>query len=185
MERTGSPDDVAYALSTWKRAREFQAGVEDLAQKIPLVHARAYLSQGNRLPEYSDETYEEIDRLQALRRNAIQAEMRYVKAQVFCLFRDGKKGANFVAENSPLGLTPEEAARALESALGLDEADGSVESGACARLLLGDAVLSGDDLRFGFSREIYYAAPSLGVYELFMWTALEELERASAVATPV
>ena len=185
MERTGSPHDVAYALSTWKKAREFQAGVEELAQEIPLAHARAYLSQRNRLPEYPGEVYEEIDRLQTLRRNAIQAEMRYVKAQVFCLFRDGIEEANFVTEHSPLGLTPEEVARALERALDLDEADGSVESGACARLLLGDAVLSGDDLRFGFSREIYYAAPSLGVYELFMWTTVGELELASAALKPV
>lgn len=185
MERTGSPHDVAYALSTWKKARQFQSGIEALSQKMPLIHARTYLIHGNRAPEYPYEIYEEIDRLHALRRNAIQAEMRYVKAQVFCLFRDGKEGANFVAENSPLGLTPEEAARALESALGLDEADGSVESGACARLLLGDAVLSGDDLRFGFSRETYYAAPSLGVYELFMWTTPEELELAPTIATPV
>ena len=170
MERTGSPHDVAYALSTWKKAREFQAGVEELAQEIPLAHARAYLSQRNRLPEYPGEVYE---------------EMRYVKAQVFCVFRDGIEEANFVTEHSPLGLTPEEAARALERALDLDEADGSVESGACARLLLGDAVLSGDDLRFGFSREIYYAAPSLGVYELFMWTTVGELELASAALKPV
>ncbi|MCI8525335.1 MAG: hypothetical protein HFF17_05305 [Oscillospiraceae bacterium] len=42
--------------------------------------------------------------------------------------------------------------------------------------LVGAAVLSGDDLRYGFSAELYDAAPSLQVYEQFLWTTVRELE---------
>lgn len=43
--------------------------------------------------------------------------------------------------------------------------------------LLGEDVLSGDDIRVGFGADIYEIAPSLKVYELFMWLGLSELER--------
>lgn len=43
--------------------------------------------------------------------------------------------------------------------------------------LLGESVLSGDDIRVGFGADIYEIAPSLKVYELFMWLGLSELER--------
>lgn len=42
-------------------------------------------------------------------------------------------------------------------------------------LLIGEGGINGDDIRFGFSAEVYAFAPSLKVYERFMWFDESEL----------
>lgn len=165
---------VAYARSTWRKAKEFMEGVRELSSRMPLIYAREYLACGTRRADVAPELYERVDELQALRKAGIGGEMRYVRAQVYCLFRDGEEGPEFLARHSPAGLNEDEAADELARALAADEAD-QCDGGACARLLLGDAILAGDDIRFGVGPDLLYAAPSLGVYELFLWFDESEL----------
>lgn len=176
MERKGTPHDVAYACSTWEKAKKFQEGIQELEKDMPLMYARTYLLSGVKSPDFPDTFYDRVDTLQDIRKSAIQAEMKYVLAQVYCMFRDGLKDENFLVEHSAHVFSIEEAKTSLAEALAKDEAAESEELGACARLLLDDAVMSGDDIRFGFDADTYFAAPSLGVYELFMWTTVEELD---------
>lgn len=180
MERNGTAHDVAFARSTWRKARAFQEGLEELQSDMPLSVARGYLIHRTKAPGFPDALYERVEQLQALRQSAIQGEIRYVKAQVYYRFRDGEVGADFLADHSLAGVSPQEAESLLERALMRDTAEGSTESAACAELLLGRAVLEGDDLRYGFSSDLYRAAPSLGVYELFMWTTAQELDALGA-----
>lgn len=42
-------------------------------------------------------------------------------------------------------------------------------------LLIGEGGINGDGIRFGFSAEVYAFAPSLKVYEHFMWFDESEL----------
>ncbi len=170
----GDELEVAFARSTWRMAKAFMDGVRELAEQMPLIYAREYLVDGTRRPEFAPELYDCIDELQALRKSGIGAEMRHVRAQVYCLFRDGKADASFVTELSPRGLSKEEAAIALAEALAADEANERTD-GTCAELLIGPDLLSGDDIRFGVGADLLYAAPSLGVYELFMWFDENEL----------
>lgn len=167
-QANGDELKVAFARSTWRKAKAFMDGARELAEQMPLIYAREYLVDGTRHAEYAPALYDRTDELQALRKSGISAEMQYVRAQAYYLFRDGKADASFVAELSPRGLSEEEAALALAEALAADEAN-ERNDGACAELLLGPDLLSGDDIRFGVGPNLLYAAPSLGVYELFMW----------------
>lgn len=165
---------VAYARSTWRKAKEFMEGVRDLAREMPLIYAREYLACGTRRDDVAPTLYDRVDELQALRKAGIGGEMRYARAQVYCFFRDGEAGPELVERLSPLNLGAEAAADALARALAEDEA-AERDLGACARLLLGDDILTGDDIRFGVGPDLLYVAPSLGVYELFLWFDESEL----------
>lgn len=133
---------VGFAMSTYRLAKEFQDGVEELAKQGLAVYARDYLVSGARREELGDDFYARVDELQSIRKRAIVGEMKYVRAQVEIYFRDN----------------PDKPAQTPEQ-------------------LLGENVLSGDDIRVGFGADIYEIAPSLKVYELFMWLGLSELER--------
>lgn len=133
---------VGFAMSTYRLAKEFQDGVEELAKQGLAVYARDYLVSGARREELGDDFYALVDELQSIRKRAIVGEMKYVRAQVEIYFRDN----------------PDKPAQTPEQ-------------------LLGESVLSGDDIRVGFGADIYEIAPSLKVYELFMWLGLSELER--------
>lgn len=133
---------VGFAMSTYRLAKEFQDGVEELAKQGLAIYARDYLVSGARREELGDDFYARVDELQAIRKRAIVGEMKYVRAQVEIYFRDN----------------PDKPAQTPEQ-------------------LLGEDVLSGDDIRVGFGADIYEIAPSLKVYELFMWLGLSELER--------
>lgn len=133
---------VGFAMSTYRLAKEFQDGVEELSKQGLAIYAREYLVSGARREELGDDFYARVDELQSIRKRAIVGEMKYVRAQVGIYFRDN----------------PDKPAQTPEQ-------------------LLGEAVLSGDDIRVGFGADIYEIAPSLQVYELFMWLGLSELER--------
>lgn len=133
---------VGFAMSTYRLAKEFQDGVEELAKQGLAIYAREYLLGGARREELGDDFYARVDELQSIRKRAIVGEMKYVRAQVEIYFRDN----------------PDKPAQTPEQ-------------------LLGESVLSGDDIRVGFGADIYEIAPSLKVYELFMWLGLSELER--------
>lgn len=168
--------NVAYARSTWAGAKEFMTGIRALNDEHPLAFARAYLTGGGRSADISPSWYDRVDELQALRRRCIQSEMKYVNAQAYLLFRDIGEGPDFLLEHGLVPVEPEDAQRLLEEAMAADSLEDSGTHDACARLLLGDEVVDGDSIAFGFSPAILYAAPSLGVYNLFMWFDECELE---------
>ena len=112
--------EVAFARSTWRKSKEFSAGLHDLAQRMPMELVRLYVTEGVRTPRVRIDYYDRIDELRALRREALLAEMRHVEAQAECWL-----------EEHP--------------------------------------VVNGDSPAFGFTPETYLIAPSLRVYELFMW----------------
>ena len=141
---------IGFARTTYKRAKQFQEMLEELSCQIPLAIARLYLVTGEKLPEYSDAIYEQIDELQALRKKGIQGEMKYVLAQVSCYMEeDAQVLPNFPSLKDWSVLTQER--------------------------FLGQDVVSGDNILPGFSRQLYRIAPSLQVYELFMWFSQHEL----------
>lgn len=131
---------VGFAMSTYRLAKEFQDGIEELEKTAPLAYAREYLMDGSRREQLGDDFYTHVDELQAIRKRGIGGEMRYVRAQVSVYFRDNPDKPE---------KTPEE--------------------------LLGEDVLSGDSITFGFGKDIYEIAPSLKVYELFIWLGKSEL----------
>lgn len=131
---------VGFAMSTYRLAKEFQDGIEELSETAPLAYAREYLMGGTRREELGDDFYTRVDELQEIRKHGIVGEMRYVRAQVDGYFRDHPDEKK---------QTPEE--------------------------LLGEDVLSGDSITFGFGKDIYEIAPSLKVYELFIWLGKSEL----------
>lgn len=131
---------VGFAMSTYRLAKEFQDGIEELSETAPLAYAREYLMGGTRREELGDDFYTRVDEIQAIRKRGIGGEMRYVRAQVSVYFRDNPDKPE---------KTPEE--------------------------LLGKDVLSGDSITFGFGKDIYEIAPSLKVYELFIWLGKSEL----------
>lgn len=73
--------EVAYARSTWKKVKNFQAGLKELEDKIPMILVREYISTGKKSEDIPDEVYEQIDNLKNLRSNGIQGEMKYAVAQ--------------------------------------------------------------------------------------------------------
>ena len=142
--------EVAFARSTWRKSREFNAGVRDLARLMPMELVRLYVTEGTRTPRVPLTCYDRIDELRALRREALLGEMPYVEAQ-----------AEMWLEEHPA-----EAARIAADCR---------RSQATAEMLLGTSVMNGTSPAFGFSPETYIMAPSLRVYELFMW--YDESER--------
>lgn len=156
---------VGFARSSYRKAREFQLGIEELSATMPLGVARAYLETGITLDEYAPEDYARVDDLQAIRKSAIQGEMRYVRAQVTGYGEEDPELVRRVAECE--GHTEEEiidlVAKAKAGALTADA-------------LFGSKVTDGNDIRFGFGPDALELAPSLGVYKLVMWTTVGELE---------
>ena len=76
--------EVAFARSTWRKSKEFSAGLHDLAQRMPMELVRLYVTEGVRTPRVRIDYYDRIDELRALRREALLAEMRHVEAQAEC-----------------------------------------------------------------------------------------------------
>ncbi len=72
---------VGYAMSTWRKVKEFQDGLKEIESKIPMPLIRKYLLTGERNADISGDIYDEIDRLQGVRTSGIQGEMRYAIVQ--------------------------------------------------------------------------------------------------------
>lgn len=142
--------EVAFARSTWRKSKEFSTALHDLAQRMPMELVRLYVTEGVRTPRVPADCYDRIDELRALRRGALLAEMRHVEAQA----------------ESWLEEHPDEAAHI---ALEYHQAQATPE------MLLGAAVINGESPAFGFAPDTYLIAPSLRVYELFVW--YDESER--------
>ena len=94
--------------------------------------------------------YDRIDELRELRREALLGEMPYVEAQAEMWLEEHPAEAASIAANCR-------------------------RSQATVEMLLGTSVMNGTSPAFGFSPETYIMAPSLRVYELFMW--YDESER--------
>ena len=62
--------EVAFARSTWRKSKEFSAGLHDLAQRMPMELVRLYVTEGVRTPRVRIDYYDRIDELRALRREA-------------------------------------------------------------------------------------------------------------------
>lgn len=75
------PLKVGYAMSTWRKVKEFQDGLREIENKIPMPLIRKYLLTGEKADDISSDIYDEIDRLQDVRSAGIQGEMRYAIAQ--------------------------------------------------------------------------------------------------------
>ena len=73
--------NVSHALSTWDKVKAFQDGLEALEKRVELSIARAYLLTGEKSEVVSPDVYDEIDRLEAIREEGIQSEMKYCLAQ--------------------------------------------------------------------------------------------------------
>lgn len=74
-------DTVAFAMSTWRKVKEFQLGVRALEQRLPMHQVRDYLVSGLRDDHVPADIYDEIDRLRQLRAEGIRGEMKYALAQ--------------------------------------------------------------------------------------------------------
>lgn len=161
--------EVGFARSTYKKARQFQEGIHDLAQKMSLVFARTYLVNGTKNPDINKEYYTTIDELQKVRTTGLSSEMKYVGAQVYVNFKKYPQEAKrLILEYNPAILTEKQAESIYETALQQDSMLDDNWSN-CAKVLLGEDVFAGTDIRFGFSQELYAIAPTLKVFELFMW----------------
>ena len=142
--------EVAFARSTWRKSREFNAGVRDLARLMPMELVRLYVTEGTRTPRVPLTCYDRIDELRTLRREALLGEMPSVEAQAqIWLDEHPAEAARMAAKHRRSTATPD--------------------------MLLGTAVMNGESPAAGFSPETYLIAPSLRVYELFMW--YDESER--------
>lgn len=174
--------DVAYALSTWKKSNDFNAALKELATEIPLTKARTYLVYGIKDEHIPEAIYDKIDELQELRRSAIIGEMKYVAAQAHLYSKEDPELAVEVIKRNNLasvltGEAVEDVDKTVRAALkaAVTEDERADESSATAILLFGEDVIAGDSIRFGFGSEDYELAPSLGVYELFIWFDVDEL----------
>ncbi len=142
--------EVAFARSTWRKSREFSTALHDLAQRMPMELVRLYVTEGVRTPRVRIDYYDRIDELRELRREALLGEMPYVEAQAqIWLDEHPAEAARMAAKHRRSTATPD--------------------------MLLGTAVMNGESPAAGFSPETYLIAPSLRVYELFMW--YDESER--------
>lgn len=74
-------DTVGFAMSTWRKVKEFQDGVRALEQRLPMHEVRDYLVSGRREEGVPADIYDEIDRLKEVRAEGIRGEMRYALAQ--------------------------------------------------------------------------------------------------------
>lgn len=74
-------DTVGFAMSTWRKVKEFQDGVRVLEQRLPMHEVRDYLVSGRREEGVPADIYDEIDRLKEVRAEGIRGEMRYALAQ--------------------------------------------------------------------------------------------------------
>ncbi len=73
--------NVGYSISTWKKVKEFQDGLREIEDKIPMPLIRKYILTGEKSDDIPDDIYDEIDRLQSVRATGIQGEMKYAIAQ--------------------------------------------------------------------------------------------------------
>ena len=118
--------EVAFARSTWRKSKEFSAGLHDLAQRMPMELVRLYVTEGVRTPRVRIDYYDRIDELRELRREALLAEMRHVETQA----------------ESWLEEHPDEAARIAAEHI---DADG---------IAVGPSVAGGTGVRGNFGREV-------------------------------
>lgn len=74
-------DTVGFAMSTWRKVKEFRAGVRALEKRLPMHEVWDYLVSGRREEGVPGDIYDEIDRLRELRSDGIRGEMRFALAQ--------------------------------------------------------------------------------------------------------
>lgn len=74
-------DAVGFAMSTWRKVKDFQDGLRELEKRLPMHQVRDYLVSGRRDEYVPGDIYDEIDRLRDLRAAGIRGEMRYALAQ--------------------------------------------------------------------------------------------------------
>ena len=74
-------DTVGFAMSTWRKVKEFQEGLRALEGRLPMDEVRDDLVSGRREECIPSDIYDEIDRLRELRADGIRGEMRYAAAQ--------------------------------------------------------------------------------------------------------
>ena len=94
---------VGFDFYTYKMINEFQTGLEELENKIKemipdnkvfnLGFARDYLMTKERNANIPDEIYDEIDRLQNIRKEGIQEEKKFILAQA--KLAEKRKGDKF------------------------------------------------------------------------------------------
>ena len=96
-------DTVGFAMSTWRKAKEFQEGLRALEERLPMSEVRDYLVSGRREEGVPQDIYEEIDRLRELRAAGIRGEMRYAQAQARA---NGLTLSREVLEGQSLMATP-------------------------------------------------------------------------------
>lgn len=65
-------DTAAFAMSTWRKVKEFQQGVRALEKRLPMHEVRNYLASGRRDASMPADIYDEIDRLKELRAQGIR-----------------------------------------------------------------------------------------------------------------
>lgn len=136
--------EVAFARSTWRHAQEFREGLSEIARLMPMELVRLYVMEDVRTPRIPLNFYDRIDELRELRRRALLGEMKYVEAQAELWLKEhGAEAHRIAVKSGRTEATPE--------------------------MLLGADVVRGESPAFGFAPETYVIAPSLRVYELFMW----------------
>ena len=143
--------EVAFARSTWRLARTFQEGLTELSRLMPMELVRLYVFEGVRTPRVHTSCYDRIDDLRRLRTRALLQEMDHVEAQAELWLEDHPAEAARIAANE--GRTV-----------------------ATPAMLLGSDVVHGTSNALGFTADTYGIAPSLRVYELFMWYAEGEAQ---------
>lgn len=76
--------NIDFARSTLLKIKEFQSGIKNLITKYPNFDyklARNFLKSGEKDPKIPSEIYDEITRLNEIRKSAIISEMRRAKAK--------------------------------------------------------------------------------------------------------
>lgn len=76
--------EIDFEISTLRTIKEFQSGLKSLITKYPnfdFKSAIKFLETGEKSVTIPEEAYDELLRLNELRKNAIQTEMRVAKAR--------------------------------------------------------------------------------------------------------
>ena len=105
--------EVAFARSTWRKSKEFSAGLHDLAQRMPMELVRLYVTEGVRTPRVRIDYYDRIDELRALRREALlaerEAQLEKEQAEFAAAKERGEEGKkSFLNNNDPNFVNPKE-----------------------------------------------------------------------------
>lgn len=104
--------EVAFARSTWRKSKEFSAGLHDLAQRMPMELVRLYVTEGVRTPRVRIDYYDRIDELRALRqaRAAAGRDAPCGKPRAECWLEEHpNEAARIAAEHRRTQATPGDA----------------------------------------------------------------------------